>query len=249
MSTAQAVIITGGGTGIGRAAAHAFASTGAGVLVVGRSEETLAETAAGHDTIVTLAVDITKPDAPDSIVDTALGAFGRVDVLVNNAAVGGFGGLADLDPAMVGAQFDTNLLAPVFLTQRALDALAERGGTVVNVGTAGSLGLRSWADNAIYGASKAALDFLTRSWAVELAPRGIRVVGVAPGVINTGVGVRAGMSQEAYDGFLAHMRSRIPAGRVGTPEDVAWWIVQLARPEAGYVNGTVLAVDGALSIT
>ncbi|MFI6026197.1 SDR family NAD(P)-dependent oxidoreductase [Amycolatopsis magusensis] len=249
MNTAQSVVITGGGTGIGRATAHAFASAGARVLVVGRSEETLAETAAGHDTIVTLAVDITEPDAPESIVDRALGAFGRVDVLVNNAAVGGFGGLADLDPAMVGAQFDTNLLAPVFLTQRALDALAESGGTVVNVGTAGALGLRSWVDNAIYGAGKAALDFLTRSWAVELAPRGIRVVGVAPGVINTGVGVRAGMSQEAYDGFLAHMGSRIPAGRVGTPEDVAWWILQLVRPEARYVNGTVLAVDGALSIT
>ncbi|WSG10353.1 SDR family oxidoreductase [Micromonospora sp. NBC_01739] len=150
------------------------------MLVVGRSEETLAQTAAGHDTIVTLAVDITRPNAPNSVVDTALGAFGRVDVLVNNAAVGEFGGLADVGPAMVGAQIDTNLLAPVFLTQRALDALAESSGTVVNVGTAGSLGLRPWADNAIYGASKAALDFLTRSWAVELAPRGIRVVSVHP---------------------------------------------------------------------
>lgn len=249
MSTSQAVVITGGGTGIGRSTARAFAEMGAGVLIVGRSAKTLAETADGHDTIQTLAVDITEPDAPQIVVDAALRAFGRVDVLVNNAAVGGFGALTDLDPGMVGAQLGTNLLAPIFLTQRALDALADTGGTVVNVGTAGSLGLRSWAGNAIYGASKAALDFLTRSWAVELAPRGVRVVGVAPGVIDTGVGVRAGMSQEEYDGFLTLMQSRIPAQRVGTPEEIAWWIVQLTRAEAAYVNGTVLAVDGGLSVT
>jgi C-7 ketoreductase len=249
MSTSQAVIITGGGTGIGRSAARAFAGRGASVLIVGRSGETLAEAAEGHDGIRTLTIDITKPDAPETIVDTALREFGRVDVLVNNAGIGGFATLSELDPGVVGAQFDTNLLAPVFLTRRALSALAETGGTVVNVSTAGSLGLRSWPGNAIYGASKVALDFLTRSWAVELAPQGIRVVGVAPGIVDTGVGVRAGMSQEAYDGFLAQVKSQIPSRRVGTPEEIAWWIVLLSQPEATYVNGTVLAVDGALSIT
>ncbi|ASR39073.1 ketoreductase [Prauserella marina] len=243
------MIITGGGTGIGRSVARAFAARGSSVLIVGRSAEPLAETAEGHAGIRTLTADITKPDAPTTIVDAALDEFGRVDVLVNNAGTGGFGALPELDPGTVGAQFDTNLLAPVFLTQRAVSALSETGGTVVNVSTAGSLGLRSWPGNAIYGASKVALDFLTRSWAVELAPQGIRVVGIAPGIVDTGVGVRAGMSQEVYDGFLAQMKSQIPSKRVGTPEEIAWWIVQLSQPEAAYVNGAVLAVDGALSIT
>ncbi|MFI6517015.1 SDR family NAD(P)-dependent oxidoreductase [Spirillospora sp. NPDC050679] len=244
-----AVIITGGGSGIGRAAAHAFADRGARVLVVGRTEATLAETAEGRPGIRVLAADITKPDAPDTIVETALSEFGRVDVLVNNAAAGGFGSLADIDRAMVETQFETNLLAPLFLTQRALGALEETGGTVVNISTAGALGLRSWPGNGVYGAAKAALDFLTRTWAVELAPRGVRVVGIAPGVIDTGVGVRAGMSPEAYRGFLEQMGARVPLGRVGAPEEIAWWIVLLAQPEAGYASGTVVAVDGALSVT
>jgi nogalaviketone/aklaviketone reductase len=242
------VIVTGGGTGIGRSTARAFAEEGARVLIVGRTESPLEECAKGYDDIHPLIADITEPDAPRRIVREALNGFGRLDVLVNNAAFGRFGKLADVDRETAEAMFGTNLVAPIFLTQQVLDALEATGGTVVNVSTAGALGLRSWPDNALYGAGKAALDFLTRSWAVELAPRGIRVVGVAPGVVDTGVGVRAGMSRDAYDGFLEHMRSRIPSGRIGRPEEIAWWIVRLAGPEAGYVNGTVLAIDGALSI-
>lgn len=246
----KAVVVTGGGTGIGAATARAFADDGAHVLVVGRGEANLKETAdAPHSRIRVLAADISRPETPELVVQTALKEFGRLDVLVNNAAVTSFTGLEGLDRDTVGAHLGTNLLAPVFLTQRALDALEATGGVVVNVSSAGSLGLRAWPDNSVYGMAKVAMDFLTRTWAVELAPRGIRSVGIAPGVVDTGVGVRAGMPQEAYDGFLAQMAERIPAGRVGRPDDIAWWIVQLTRPEASYANGTVLAVDGALSVT
>jgi C-7 ketoreductase len=248
-SDAKGVIVTGGGTGIGAATARAFAEDGARVLVVGRTEARLKETAAGHERIRALAVDVHDEDAPRLIVERALEEFGRLDVLVNNAAVTGFAALDGLERDTVRAQLGTNLLAPVFLAQAALDALEETGGVVVNVSSAGSLGRRAWPDNSVYGMAKVALDFLTRTWAVELAPRGIRSVGIAPGVVDTGVGVRAGMPEEAYQGFLEQMAGRIPAGRVGRPEDIAWWIVQLARPEAAYANGTVLAVDGALSVT
>ena len=245
----KAVVVTGGGTGIGAATARAFADDGAHVLVVGRSEPTLKETADGHERIHVLAADIHDRDAPDVIVETALEKFGRLDVLVNNAAVTSFCGLEGLERDSVRAQLGTNLLAPLFLTQRALDALEATGGVVVNVSSAGSLGLRAWPENSVYGMAKVALDFLTRTWAVELAPRGIRSVGVAPGVVDTGVGVRAGMPAQAYEAFLAQMAERIPSGRVGRPDDIAWWIVQLTRPEAAYANGTVVAVDGALSVT
>ena len=247
--TPRAVIITGGGTGIGRATARAFAEQGDDVLIVGRTKDNLEEAAEGHDRIRTLPVDITAPDGPGQVVAAALREFGRVDVLVNNAAAAGFGGLEQVTPEHVRAQIDTNLLAPVFLTREALDALAASRGAVVNISTAGSLGMRSWPGNDIYGASKVALDFLTRTWAVELAPRGIRVVAVAPGVINTGIGERMGMPPEAYQGFLTEMAGKIPGGRVGEPEEIAWWILQLVRPEAGYVTGTVLALDGGLSLT
>ncbi|MEU4035515.1 SDR family NAD(P)-dependent oxidoreductase [Streptomyces collinus] len=245
----RAVVVTGGGTGIGRAAARAFHEDGARVLVVGRSAETLRATADGYDGIRCLTADVRAPEAAEAIVSAALREFGRLDVLVNNAAVTGFASLDGLDRAAVEAQLGTNLIGPLFLTQRALDALESTGGTVVNVSSAGSLGRRAWPENSVYGMAKAALDFLTRTWAVELAPRGIRCVGVAPGVVDTGVGVRAGMPPEAYEAFLAEMAGRIPAGRVGRPEDIAWWIVRLTRPEAAYANGTVLAVDGALSVT
>ncbi len=248
-SVEKAVVVTGGGTGIGAATARAFAGEGAHVLIVGRSEATLKETAEGHDRIRILVADIHDHDAPDAIVEKALAEFGRIDVLVNNAAVTGFAALDGLDRESVRAQLGTNLLAPVFLTQRALDALEATRGVVVNVSSAGSLGRRAWPENSVYGMAKVALDFLTRTWAVELAPRGIRSVGIAPGVVDTGVGVRAGMPPEAYEAFLAETAKRIPAGRVGRPEYIAWWIVQLTRPEAAYANGTVLAVDGALSVT
>ena len=244
----RAVVVTGGGTGIGRAVAHRFAEEGARVLVVGRTSGTLRETAREHAGIRTLATDITAPDGPDTVVETALEHFGRLDVLVNNAALGIGGTLDTLDPAGLDAQLATNLRAPMLLTRRALTALEKSSGTIVNLSTAGSLGRRAWPGMSVYGATKTALDFLTRTWAVELAPRGIRVVAVAPGVIDTGMATRNGASAEQYAAFLDDIRPRIPSGRVGSPEEIAWWVARLTDPLAGYANGTVFAVDGALSV-
>jgi C-7 ketoreductase len=249
-NTQRSVIVTGGGSGIGRAVTRAFAARGDRVLVVGRTAGPLAETVDGHKDAHALAVDITDPAAPEAVVREVHERLdGVVDVLVNNAATAAFGHLGELDRTAVEAQVATNLVAPVLLTQALLGPLETASGLVVNIGSAGALGRRAWPGNAVYGATKAGLDLLTRSWAVELGPRGIRVVGVAPGVIETGAGVRAGMPQEAYDGFLEAMGQRVPLGRVGRPEDVAWWVVRLADPEAAYASGAVLAVDGGLSVT
>ncbi|MFC3386251.1 SDR family NAD(P)-dependent oxidoreductase [Couchioplanes azureus] len=248
-STPRGVIVTGGGTGIGRATAREFAARGDRVLVVGRSESSLAETAAAHDDIHVMAVDLTDAGAADLVVQTAVDVLGRLDVVVNNAALAGFDTLEDLTAQDARQQVEVNLLAPVFLTQRALPALEKNAGTVVNVSSAGCLGLRAMPGSSIYAATKVGLDALTRSWAVELGGRGIRVVGISPGLVNTGVAVRAGMPQEHYDAFLESMQPRIPSGRIGTPEDVAWWIVQATAAPGGYLNGAVLAVDGGLSVT
>ncbi|MFF3847894.1 SDR family NAD(P)-dependent oxidoreductase [Streptomyces sp. NPDC002328] len=245
----RAVVVTGGGSGIGRATAEAFAEAGDRVLVVGRSAAALEATAAASERIRVLVADLRDEGAPRAVVGAALSAFGRLDVLVNNAAQQRFGALGTLDRAAVAAQLETNLLAPLFLVREALDALEACGGTVVNVGSAGSLGRRAWPHNAVYGLSKAALDFLTRTWAVELAPRGIRCVGVAPGVVDTGFAVRSGMPEEGYEEFLASVAGHVPCRRVGGARDIAWWIVRLCRAEGAYANGVVQAVDGGLSVT
>lgn len=248
--SSRAIIVTGGGTGIGREIAHAFIDHGDRVMIVGRSIDTLNQTASGkYDQIVRCLVDITSPTGPADVISEARRAFGRIDVLVNNAAVAGFETLSELDEQTLKSQVETNLVAPIILTRQALDLLSESNGTIINISSAASLGLRAMAGSGVYAATKAGLDVLTRTWSVELADRGIRVVGVAPGIIETEVAVRAGMPHELYEQFLQQMKHRIPSGRVGQPKDVAWWVVQLTDSRASYSNGSVVAVDGGLSVT
>jgi nogalaviketone/aklaviketone reductase len=245
----RSIVITGGGTGIGRAIARDFAEQGDHVLIVGRTKASLKTAAEGSDGIRTLVANITEAGGPEAVVDAARQAYGRIDVLVNNAATTVPQLLADTTEEATLAQFATNVMAPIHLTRCALEALAESRGVVVNISTAGALGQRTWPANGVYGASKAALDFLTRTWAVELATRGIRVVGIAPGVADTGIGVRNGMTEEQYAGFLELMADRAPAGRVGTPDEIAAWVRKLVGPDACYLTGVVLPIDGGLSLT
>lgn len=243
------MVITGGGTGIGRAAARAFAGEGANVLIVGRTEETLKEAAGDHAGIHPLAIDISAPAAPETIVGTALELFGRIDVLVNNAAFIRAAHLGTFDRAETEAQIAINLLAPVYLTQAALQPLIESRGVVINIGSAIAVGQRGFRDSGIYGAAKAGLDYLTRTWAMELGRHGIRVVGLAPGAIETGVHLRMAQTEEQHQKFVNWLLPRIPLGRVGEPEEIARWIVHLAHPDAAYLTGVVLPVDGGLSVT
>ncbi|WP_329218031.1 SDR family oxidoreductase [Streptomyces sp. NBC_01485] len=240
----RTVVVTGAGTGIGRATAHAFAAQGARVIAVGRRAEPLGETA-GYDEqrIVPLAVDITAEDGPDTVVRTALErGGGRIDVLVNNAAIVDTGSLRTYTRASVRPPLATNLIAPVLLTQAALPALTASRGVVVNVTT--SVGQRGWPGNSLYAAGKAALEVLTRGWAVELAPLGIRVAAVAPGAIETPIADHCGYPPEKRAALRAWQLEHTPLGRVGQPAEVAWAITQLASPQASFITGVVLPVDG-----
>ncbi|WP_435845203.1 SDR family NAD(P)-dependent oxidoreductase [Streptomyces flaveolus] len=240
--TSRVVVVTGAGTGIGRATARAFAAEGARVVAVGRRGTPLAETAAGHERIAPLPADITADGEPERIVQAVAEAYGRLDVLVNNAAVVHSGVLGTLSREPISAQLDTNLVAPVLLAQAALPSLEASGGVIVNVST--SVGQRAWPGNSVYAATKTALELLTRSWAVELAPHGIRVVAVAPGAIDTPIGEHQGLTPERMAAVRQWQLAHTPLGRIGRPEEVAWAITRLAEPAASFVTGVVLPVDG-----
>lgn len=238
----RAVVITGGGTGIGRAAAHQFAAAGADVLVTGRTGGTLKETAEGTN-IRTAVADVATAEGRAVIVDAAVREFGRIDVLVNNAGITRPAPLGEIDPEVAEQQFATNLTGPLFLTQSALPHIGS-GGTIINI-TSNSPH-RGWPGASVYGATKVAMDFLTKTWALELADRGIRVVSLAPGITQTPILSNAGLTPEQLDSAEQFV-SRIPLNRLAEPDEIAWWLVAVARPEAGYLTGQVIRVDGGLS--
>ncbi|MEU2072799.1 SDR family oxidoreductase [Streptomyces sp. NPDC013489] len=238
----RVVVVTGAGTGIGRAAARAFARQGAHVLAVGRRSEPLRETAEGHPAIHPYVADITAEGAAEEIVRAAVSGHGRLDVLVNNAGISLGGPLGTLDRSVITPLLETNLVAPVLLTQAALPSLRESRGVVVNVTT--TIGQRGWPANSVYPATKSALETLTRCWAVELAPDGVRVVAVAPGPVETPIADHMGLSPERLKALRAWQLAHVPLGRIGRPEEVAWAITSLAAPDASFLTGTVLPVDG-----
>ena len=240
----RVVAVTGAGTGIGRATARAFAAEGAHVVAIGRRSEPLRQTAAGHDRITPLSVDITADGGPERIARSVSEGFGRLDALVNNAGIVHGGALGGLTAPRIAAQLATNLVAPILLAQAALPLLEAAGGVIVNVSTA--VGQRAWPGNSVYAATKAALDLLTRSWAVELAPRGVRVVAVAPGAIDTPIGAHQGLTPERLAAVRNWQLAHTPLARIGRPEEVAWAIVQLAAPAASFITGVVLPVDGGI---
>ncbi|SOD63935.1 NAD(P)-dependent dehydrogenase, short-chain alcohol dehydrogenase family [Streptomyces zhaozhouensis] len=242
----RAAVVTGGGTGIGRAVAVALAERGARVLITGRRPERLAETAAAAPGITTLVADAREPDAAEATVRVAVERFGRLDALVNNAGVFAAMSLAEAAPERIDALLATNVLGPTLLTRAALGELTRNGGAVVNVSSVH--GQRPSAGAAHYGASKAALDHLTRTWALELAPAGIRVNGVAPGPTESEALTASGLPDEEVAAIKRAEAAAIPLGRRGTAEEVAEWVVALADPSASWVTGQIVAVDGGLTL-
>ncbi|MFI9743824.1 SDR family NAD(P)-dependent oxidoreductase [Streptomyces sp. NPDC052494] len=243
----RVVVVTGAGTGIGRATARAFAGQGATVVAVGRRKEPLREAAEGHPGIHPFVADVTAEGAAEEIVEAAVTAHGRLDVLVNNAGISTGGPLGTLDRSVITPLLETNLVAPVLLTQAAVPALKESRGVVVNVSTA--IGQRGWPANSVYPATKSALETLTRCWALELAPAGVRVVAVAPGAIETPIADHTGLSPERLAALRAWQLAHTPLGRIGRAEEVAAAITLLAAPDAGFLTGTVLPVDGGALVT
>ncbi|GAB2627783.1 SDR family oxidoreductase [Streptomyces capparidis] len=230
----KTALVTGATSGIGRATVRTLAARGATVIVSGRDArrgaEVVQEIEADGGTARFIAADISDPQEVARLVREA----GEVDILVNNAATATFGPSAGIDDEQYDAMFDSNVRATYLLTAALAPRMAGRGsGSVINVSSAaGTIGD---VNNAVYGATKAAMNSLTRAWAAEYGPAGVRVNAVAPGPVYT-----PALPKEAADSFIPV----IPLGRVAQPEEIGEVIAFLAGPAASYVNGATIAVDG-----
>jgi NAD(P)-dependent dehydrogenase (short-subunit alcohol dehydrogenase family) len=227
-------LVTGATSGIGRAVAKALAQDGAEVLVHGRDAErgaqTVAEIQADGGQARSISADINQPVDLRRLADEA----GDVDVLINNAGMAWFGPTTELDLDTFDQLFAANVRAPYFLVAAIAPKMAARGeGSIVNVGSmAGEVGM---VGGAAYGATKASLDAMTRSWAAEFSPSGVRINTVASGPVYTPI-----QSRETTDAVGATTL----LDRAAEPEEIALLIAFLASPRASYITGATIAADG-----
>ncbi|OBJ24437.1 SDR family NAD(P)-dependent oxidoreductase [Mycobacterium colombiense] len=243
----RTVIVTGAGSGIGRATAVACAQVGAYVLAVGRREANLRDTANTHPAIAPFVADICADGAPEAVIDEAIGRWGRIDVLVNNAGAAAIMTLPEVTGARIAELFALNVTAPSLLARAALPYLREVHGSIVNVSS--TFGHRPLPGGSHYAASKSAIEMLTQSWALELAEGNVRVNAVAPGPTESEALAASGLPGAAVDKIKQNETERIPLGRRGKPEDIASWIVHLADPASTWLTGQILTVDGGLELT
>ena len=242
------ILITGAGAGIGRAAALRFAAHGAQVVVTCRRAEPLRALAESHANISYIVADAADPASAPATIASVIDRFGRLDVLVNNAGAGAILPLADASAQQIAHIFAVNVFGPSLLATAALPHLKATRGSIVNVSS--TFGHKAAAALSHYAASKAALEHMTRCWALELAADGVRVNAVAAGPTETDFLVeRMGLSNAQAEAVKADERARIPLGRRGTPDEVAHWIVELASNAGAWITGQTVTVDGGLDAT
>lgn len=243
----QVVLITGASRGIGRAIAELFAREGANIVLnYLRNEEAARETEkvlrmSGAE-VLTLQANVGNPKEAQDLVGEAGRKFGKIHILIHNAALGAFKPVSQLRVNQWDLSLDVNAKAFLVLTQAALSWMEKEGGSVIALS---SLGSHRYIPN--YGAigiSKAALETLVRYLAVELAAKKIRVNAVSGGFVDTDA-TRAFPHQEL---FIKEMLRRTPAGRIGKPEDLAQVVAFLASPDAGWIYGQTIITDGGLSL-
>lgn len=243
------VLVTGASSGIGRATAELFLNLNATVTLVGRREPALEEvvnaTVNGEAFIIT--ADLADEQQSEHCVRQSAELMGGLDVLINAAGILKSGPLEATSMELWDEMMNINLRSVFQLMKLAVPHLEKNRGNIVNVSSV--TGLRSFPNVLAYCVSKAAVDQLTRCAALELAPKGIRVNAVNPGVVVSGLHRSGGMNEETYAAFLEHSKTTHPLGRVGTPQEIADLIYFLASDKAGWVTGETISIDGGRALT
>ena len=246
----KVVIVTGAGSGIGRATAIRFANEGASVVLVGRTAETLEETTTHFpqdhtwihtDNYLTVTCDISVQSQVQEMIKQAVEKFGKIDVLVNNAGKAVQGKITDLSNADWQTALDVNLSGTFYVCQAAMPHLIETKGNIVNVSSLSGIG-GDW-NMPAYNAAKAGVTNLTRTLALDHGPDGVRVNAVNPSVTKTNMTTAIQDNDNKTDKFLA----RCPLGRLAAPEDIAAAITFLASEDAAMITGVNLPVDGGVN--
>ncbi len=242
----KVAVVTGASSGIGRAAAKIFADKGFTVVAVGRNEKelsALSKTVTSKKGLIKIHLaDVNEMSQLERIVSETIHNFGRIDVLVNSAGIIKNGSVETTTLDDWDKMMHINLRSVFILTQKCVPYLAETKGNIVNVSSVA--GTRSFPNLLAYCVSKAAVDQFTRCTALELAPQGIRVNAVNPGVVITSLHKRGGMEDDAYEAFLTHSKTTHPIGRPGKPEEVGDLIYYLASDKAGWITGATYEIDG-----
>jgi 3-oxoacyl-[acyl-carrier protein] reductase len=240
----KVAVVTGASKGIGAAIAKALSAAGAAVVVNYSSskegaERVVAEIAAKGGKAVAIQADVTKPAEVTRLFDETKKAFGRLDVLVNNAGIYKFVPLEQITAEEYRRQFDINVLGTLLATKEAAKHFGPDGGSVINLSSVVSE--NAIATASIYSATKAAVDSITRVLAAELGPRKIRVNAIAPGVVETEGTHTAGMIGSDFEKAAV---ASTPLGRVGQPDDIARVAVFLASGDSGWITGERLLTSG-----
>ncbi|KAH8307755.1 hypothetical protein KR044_012679 [Drosophila immigrans] len=243
----KVIIVTGASSGIGAATAVHLSRLGGQLVIVGRNVKKLKETAdnilaAGGSAALQLEADMTKKGDVEQIVAASIKHFGKLDVLVNNAGIIELGSIENTSLEQYDRILDTNVRAVYQLTLLATPELIKTKGNIVNVSSVN--GIRSFPGVLAYNISKAAIDQFTRCVALELAPKGVRVNAVNPGVIITELQKRGGLNDEAYAKFVERAKETHALGRPGEAQEVAAAIAFIASDDASFSTGISLPVDG-----
>lgn len=247
----KVVVITGASSGIGRATALLFAENGAKVVAVGRNEKELNalrdEALKKEGSIKIYLADLCETTQIERCFSYLNENFGQIDVLVNAAGIIANGSIENTMLEDWDKMMNINLRSLFFMMQKCVPLLAKTQGNIVNVSSVA--GTRSFPNVLAYCVSKAAVDQLTRCSALELAPQGIRVNAVNPGVVVTNLHKRGGMEEKNYENFLEHSKTTHPIGRVGEPQEIAELIYFLASEKASWITGANYEIDGGRAQT